>query len=103
MDFSSIRRVVVDVTVKSPLIIISLNVNSITNKDSDLQNRQITATIRHVETQPVKFDLVNILMRHRIVRVTQIRKEGNVLFNDALNTFLFTVIWRQAYGKRPFR
>ena len=22
-------------------------------------------------------------------------KEGNVLFNDALNTFLFTVIWCQ--------
>ena len=29
------------------------------------------------------------------------RKEGNVLFNDALN--LFTVIWRRTYGKRPFR
>ena len=27
------------------------------------------------------------------------RKEGNVLFNDALNTFLFTVIWRQ-YNQR---
>ena len=26
------------------------------------------------------------------------RKERNVLFNDALNTFLFTVIWRQTYG-----
>ena len=25
-------------------------------------------------------------------------KEGNVLFNDALNTFYFTVIWRQTYG-----
>ena len=23
------------------------------------------------------------------------RKEGNVLFNDALDTFYFTVIWRQ--------
>ena len=31
------------------------------------------------------------------------RKEGNVLFNDALNTFLFTVIWRQANGKVPHR
>ena len=29
------------------------------------------------------------------------RKEGNVLFNDALNTFLFTVIWRRTYGKGP--
>ena len=26
------------------------------------------------------------------------RKEGNVLFNDALNTFLVTVIWLQTYG-----
>ena len=23
------------------------------------------------------------------------RKEGNVLFNDALNTFYFTAIWRR--------
>ena len=28
-----------------------------------------------------------------------VRKEGSVLFNDALNTFLFTVIWRWTYGK----
>ena len=31
------------------------------------------------------------------------RKEGKVLFNDALNTFLFTFIWRQIYGKGPLR
>ena len=31
------------------------------------------------------------------------RKEGNVLFNDALNTFYFTVIWRRIYGKVPLR
>ena len=31
------------------------------------------------------------------------KKEGNVLFNDALNMFLFTVIWHQTYGKGPFR
>ena len=30
------------------------------------------------------------------------RKEGNVLFNDALGHILFTVIWRQTYGKGPF-
>ena len=30
------------------------------------------------------------------------RKEGNILFNDALNT-LFTVIWHQTYGKGPHR
>ena len=26
------------------------------------------------------------------------RKEEMFLFNDALNTFYFTVIWRQTYG-----
>ena len=26
-------------------------------------------------------------------------KEGNVLFNDIFNTFLFTVIWCQTFGK----
>ena len=31
------------------------------------------------------------------------RKEGNVFFNDALNTFYFTVIWRRTYGKGPLR
>ena len=31
------------------------------------------------------------------------RKEGNVLFNDTLNTFLFMDIWRQTFGKRPLR
>ena len=31
------------------------------------------------------------------------RKEGNVLFNDVLNTFYFTVIWHQTYGKGPLR
>ena len=25
------------------------------------------------------------------------RKEGNVLFNDTLNTFYFMVIWRQTW------
>ena len=32
------------------------------------------------------------------------RKEGRkCLFNDALNTFYFTVIWHRTYGKGPFR
>ena len=31
-------------------------------------------------------------------------KEGrNVLFNDPINTFYFTVIWRWTQGKEPFR
>ena len=29
-------------------------------------------------------------------------RKGNVLFNDALNTF-YLVIWHQTYGKEPFR
>ena len=37
---------------------------------------------------------------HAYIR-TWMDKEGNVLFNDALNTFYFTVIWRQAYDKGP--
>ena len=38
-----------------------------------------------------------------IIRQQRIQwKEGNVLFNDALNTFYFTVIWCQTYGKGPF-
>ena len=28
---------------------------------------------------------------------------GIVLFNDTLNTFLFTVIWRRTYGKGSLR
>ena len=31
------------------------------------------------------------------------RKEVNILFNDPLKTFLFTVMWRQTYGKGLFR
>ena len=30
-------------------------------------------------------------------------KEGNVLFNDTLNTFYFTIIWHRTYGKGPLR
>ena len=30
-------------------------------------------------------------------------KEGNVLFNDALNALYFTVIWHETYGKGPLR
>ena len=42
----------------------------------------------------------------QIIQHSPIRMEGRkvyVLFNDALNTFYFTVIWRQTYGKGPFR
>ena len=30
-------------------------------------------------------------------------QEGNVLFNDTLNTFYFTVIWRRTYDEGPVR
>ena len=39
----------------------------------------------------------------QIMCATDGRKEGNVLFNDALNTFYCTVIWRRTYGKEPLR
>ena len=29
--------------------------------------------------------------------------EENILFNNALNTFYFTVIWRWTYGSGPLR
>ena len=32
-----------------------------------------------------------------------IRKEGHVLFNNALSTFLFMIIWLQTYDKGPLR
>ena len=41
------------------------------------------------------------VFKRRSIAETKGRKEGNVLFNDALNTFLFTVIWRQTYVKVP--
>ena len=44
---------------------------------------------------------VTPVMGHRLDReIAQCvyGKEGNVLLNDALNTFYFTVIWRQTYG-----
>ena len=46
----------------------------------------------------------NSLLKEKIHRISICgRKEGIVLFNNALNNFLFTVIWRQTYGKGPFR
>ena len=37
------------------------------------------------------------------INLSDCRKEGNVLFNNALNTFYFTVIWCRTYGKVPLR
>ena len=31
------------------------------------------------------------------------RTEGNILFNEALNTFYFTVIWHRTYDKESLR
>ena len=50
---------------------------------------------------------VNLLPPHRLLfsinsKGSFIWRERNVLFNDALNTFDFTVIWHQIYGKGPF-
>ena len=40
---------------------------------------------------------------NRLSDASRGRKEGSVLFNDTLNTFLFTVILRRTYGKGQFR
>ena len=36
---------------------------------------------------------INLQVKNKLFDIFS-RKEGNVLFNDALNTFYFTVIWR---------
>ena len=43
--------------------------------------------------------MFNVIIMTFVI-LPRVRKEGNVLFN---HVFLFTVIWRWTYGKRPFR
>ena len=45
----------------------------------------------------VQFVLLQLVKTYSALqkRLVYLLKEGTVLFNDALNTFLFTVIWRQ--------
>ena len=38
------------------------------------------------------------LMTHSTHFIYGYMGERNILFNDTLNTFIFTVIWRQTYG-----
>ena len=52
-------------------------------------------------TQLVDF-LVELSVNHTLP-ISIGRKLGNVLFNNTLNTFYFTVIWRRRYGKGPLR
>ena len=50
----------------------------------------------------VRYGQVTFIWRSlNIQRDIFLYKEGNVLFNDALNTFYFTLIWRRTYGKGP--
>ena len=54
--------------------------------------------------QTIRFSVVSqtaVCQSNTSARFSEINKEGNVLFNDALNAFLFTVMWRRAYGKGP--
>ena len=44
---------------------------------------------------------LNLLLS--VVKLLGLEKEGNVLFNDALNTFLFMDTCHWTYGKGPFR
>ena len=47
--------------------------------------------------------LVNKLYCPKLMITVKGRRKEMFLFNDALNTFLCTVIWRQAYGKGPLQ
>ena len=44
--------------------------------------------------------LVKYLRNTEIARCSYGVEKGKALFNDAVNTFYFTVIWRRIYGKR---
>ena len=63
--------------------------------------------IRHMVKDHSDGERGNLLLPHwleqEIINRKEGRKEGNVLFNDALNTYYFMVIWHQTYGKGPFR
>ena len=43
------------------------------------------------------------LFRHMFDEIYDVTQEGHVLFNNAINTFLFMDIWFQTYGKRSLR
>ena len=51
------------------------------------------------------YRFILILRQKKVLVLNAINLKGkkNVLFNDALNTVYFTVIWRRTYGKGPFR
>ena len=52
--------------------------------------------------QVASFGFVNQKRKLIYLGSTRERKKGNVLFNDALNTF-YLVIWHRTYGKGPLR
>ena len=61
-------------------------------------------TYKHLSFDCYKVKDIGKALEKWILDKTRIkRKEGNVLFNDALNTFYFTVIWRRTYGKGSLR
>ena len=56
----------------------------------------VYSACRNTELKPQVYEVPS-------TTTVRIRKEGNVLFNDALEHILFTVIWRLTYGKGPLR
>ena len=57
---------------------------------------------------PSNFNYINIFRKLRRSGADRSfnwirRKDGNVLFNDTLNTLYFTDIWCRTYGKGPLR
>ena len=60
---------------------------------ADVSRHFINFTAQNSESRP-----------HIVLLTPQVgKKKGNVLFNDALNTFYFTVIWCLTYGKGLLR
>ena len=49
------------------------------------------------------FTIRHITVKLKNVLSASLNRKGNVLFNDALNTFLFKSIWRRTFGKGPSR
>ena len=82
-DLESVEKLVATVDLHENLI-----------KDLEQYNSCRRDQVEHIEI--IEIIVLDLLRKEG-------RKEGSVLFTDALNTFLFTVIWHQTYGKGPLR
>ena len=70
---------------------------------SQKEGENVEQFIQRLKQQAETCEFGDRLNQQIIDQVNEKRKEGNGLFNDALNTFYFTVIWCRTYGKGPLR